>query len=358
MPFPSRAPQGRTGLLTAGKRLLSPATRAPGMGKTAAVASGGLLCGMLLLTVRVGAQLPPGANDAELVARAEKAIAAAQGTPGQEAANFLVNDWPREALQVLRGHKAVSEAEQRAARGAVMSLTKNAEAGPTWPLPALIHLPRARHAPVIDGDLGDPAWKDAASWDGLYAFNAKQNVAPPGPGPATRWKAAWDEKYLYFAFDCEDKDVQSPPMARDDKVYAHDCVEMFLLPEFRHGLYWELVIGPSGTVYDGLNAKKWDGWGPMARTGENIAGLKVGTHISGTEGNATDVDQGYRVEVAVPFAALPGYTRGNAPHRGDRLHFMLVRLDRNGQTLQPYSFLPLLSWGHNLWNHAPVELSS
>ena len=38
---------------------------------------------------------------------------------------------------------------------------------------------------------------------------------------------------------------------------------------------------------------------------------------------------------------------------GDFLNFMRVR---NGEQFQPYAFQPLLSWGHNIWNHATPEL--
>jgi hypothetical protein len=59
----------------------------------------------------------------------------------------------------------------------------------------------------------------------------------------------------------------------------------------------------------------------------------------------------------VPFSALPGYTRCS-PKPGDRLHFMLVRLDRTKGSFGAYSFRPLQGWGHNIWNQAIMELKA
>ena len=56
-----------------------------------------------------------------------------------------------------------------------------------------------------------------------------------------------------------------------------------------------------------------------------------------------------------PFSQLPGYSRCG-PSPGDTLNFMLVRLDRSRGVLTAYAYQPLLGWGHNIWNHAQMEL--
>ncbi len=122
------------------------------------------------------------------------------------------------------------------------------------------------------------------------------------------WRVLWDRDCLYFGFDCADTNI-------------------------------------------------FKGWGGLARAGENVAGLRIGTDIRGTPNQPGDVDEGYSVEIAVPFRELPTYTRGNRPEAGDRLNVMLVWLDRYAEKgMDVYGFQPLLSWGHNIWNHAPLEL--
>ena len=147
----------------------------------------------------------------------------------------------------------------------------------------------------------------------------------------------------------------APDLQRDEAVYKDDCVEMFILPEFRTGTYWEIVVGPGGSVFDAIHCKKPAGWGMLARVYEDLKGMRIGCRIEGTLNRPGDEDTGYTVEIAVPADELPEYSRTRLA-AGHRLHFMLVRLDRNGEEFKTYAYQPLLSWGHNIWNHAVMEL--
>lgn len=295
----------------------------------------------------------PSAVDTALVARLESALRlCGHDTPGQEAMNMLTNEWPKSLLPALRGEKQSTQGELEKVRRVIGPLVDTIEKGATWPLPPRVDVPYALTAPTIDGKLDDPAWKTAASFSGVYAFDSKDKRETP----PTTWRLTWDTNCLYFAFECLDEDIEAPVMKRDDNVFFYDCVEMFILPEYREGVYWELVVGPTGSIYDGLNAKKFDGWGGLCRPEENIAHLGVGYSFQGTPNQPGDKDIGYTIEVAIPFRELPSYTRGNPPRPGDTLKVMLVRLDKNGDILKAYAFQPLLSWGHNIWNYAELRL--
>jgi hypothetical protein len=292
-------------------------------------------------------------EDRELARQVEEAVAQAQGTPAQEMANMVTGDWQDPLLKQLKGEKPATAGALPHARKCLKESLEVLRKGPGWPVLKGLRVPYAKEKPKIDGKLDDAAWKDAAVFEGLYPFNQKDKVQ----SPATVWRVMWDEECLYFAFDCRDTDLVAPPLKRDDTVFFHDCVEMFILPEFRWGTYWELVVGPSGAIYDGLNAKKFKGWGAETRVEETLAGLQAACVVDGTLNQPDDTDRGYVVEVAVPFSQLPGYARGNRPAVGDKLHFMLVRLDKNGKRMTAYAFQPLLNWGHNIWNHAEAELA-
>jgi hypothetical protein len=297
---------------------------------------------ILLLLLRAAALFAgePSVADKRLAAEIEEWRKKVGATPAREAAQW---DGFPPLLGILNGETPVDAAERDAARRTGEQVLKDLKKGPSWPIPPDVRLPRATVVPTIDGRVDEAAWERAFTAHGQYAFNTTNLVERP----ATQWLAMWDEDNLYFAFVCEDDDIIAPVMDRDTAVYSYDCVEMFLLPEPRLGLYWELVISPSGSIYDALNAKKFNGWGGLARTELNIEGLKTA--------QARTAD-GYCVEVAIPFRELPGYTRGNRPKRGDTLHWMLVRLDKNASGFTPYAYQPLLSWGHNIWNHARVIL--
>ena len=319
-----------------------------------------LLCGVLFCAVCCPAEepaMPVAAAVSNPVARAfvervEAALAAAEGTPGQEAANFLRTPtaWPREQYLLVASPSSTVAQVQGAIAG-VSNLLVTIESGPTWPLHPVIRVPYARKPPVIDGRLDDPVWAKAATFSAVCPFGSTNRL----DAPRTTWKILWDKRCLYFAFDCEDEDIVAPALKRDDPVFSYDCVEMFILPAFRMGSYWELVIGPTGCIYDGLNSKKFREWGALIRANQNIEGLRVGCQVDGTPNVPGDRDRGYTVEVAVPFDQLPEYSRAS-PSPGQTLRFMLVRLDKNGDVLRPYAFQPLLNWGHNIWNHETMEL--
>lgn len=303
---------------------------------------------------RVAAPLGGTPEQKALAARADDAIRSAADNPGREFANRLRTATYPEWLRFFKceGPQPVCAwPTLPAAMTDIARLCSQAESGADWPRPPLARVPRVAAPPVIDGKLDDPAWTSAIAWSGVHRFNEKPLLA----NPKTTWKIAWDDQYLYFAFDCEDSDIIAPLRKRDDPVYNDDCVEMFILPDFRFRTYWEVVIAPGGSIFDSVECKNIDTWGLSLDPAQNLDGMKVGIQIRGTLNQPGDTDQGYTVEVAIPFRELPGYTR-TGPKTGDRLHFMLVRLDRQGKDFNCYAYQPLLAWGHNLWNHGQMEL--
>lgn len=257
--------------------------------------------------------------------------------------------WQKNLLAMLKGEAPATAANLDRARKVLTTSLDILRRAAALELPEPIVIPRAVAPPTIDGRLDDDAWRHAATFDGLYRFNS----TVPADAPETRWFIAWDDQHLYFAFDCSDADIVAPAYPRDGDVYAADCVEMFILPELRLGQYWEIIISPTGSIFDSLQTKKPTEWGPVMRMDESVNGMRIGHRADGDSRGRP----GYVVEVAVPFDQLPTYTRGNPPRLGDRLHLMLARLDKNAdQPLTPYAFQPLFNWGHNIWNHTPVVL--
>jgi hypothetical protein len=287
-----------------------------------------------------------------LAARAEEVIRQTEGTPGKEQANRLRAPHCVKWLKMLKGETQAKKGELDWPIKDITRTIEAAQLGVDWPRPQEVKVPFTPNPVKIDGKLDDPAWAKAVTFNDVYQFNTKEKAATP----KTTWKILWDKKCLYLAYDCVDSDIISPKIERDDQVYANDCVELFLLPDFRFRTYWELIIGPSGSIYDSIQCKNYDDWGCNFRTSETIQGLEVGIDIRGTLNQPGDQDQGYTVEVAFPFSEMPGYSR-TGPQAGHRLHFMLVRLDKNGEEFKFYAFQPLLSWGHNIWNHARMVLA-
>lgn len=316
---------------------------AVGAGPTAAAAeeSGAVSTNTIVL---------PTDADRELVREAERAMAAAQGTLGREQAFFLVssNAWTLEYYRMLSGAISATATQLDTARSVVGRYVDLIKQGPGWPAPPPCRAPYTASPPVIDGQLDEPAWSNAAVFKGLYRFSTTNLLQQP----ATTWRLLCDRDYLYLGFECADTDIQAPDTRRDDKLFLHDCFEFFLRPDDASLRYWEVMISPAGVVFDGLQTKYPQGYAAVWDNVRNIEGLKVGCTVRGTLNDAAP-DEGYTIEVAVPLAEIPG---GTPP--GSALRFMLVRFDQTGaDPMVPYAHQPLLTWGHNIWNHGRLDLA-
>jgi hypothetical protein len=117
-----------------------------------------------------------------------------------------------------------------------------------------LEVPRTTMAPRMDANLDDPAWKNAA----LIA-SLSMSVGPDAKGKAplpTMVKTLWDEKFLYFRFECHDKEIHAPfaggEAGRDANHYQGDVVEIFLDPVGDAQQYIELQVSPKNGVFDAL----------------------------------------------------------------------------------------------------------
>ncbi|MDD5597348.1 MAG: carbohydrate-binding family 9-like protein [Victivallaceae bacterium] len=112
-----------------------------------------------------------------------------------------------------------------------------------------IYLHNCKTAPEIDGNLNDPAWKDAAKAKLLF-LNDKKNSRPEVKSEAYITK---DRDNLYIAFLCMEpvmSKITINPKDSDGKIWTDDCVEIFIDSEKNESGYYHLIINSAGIVYD------------------------------------------------------------------------------------------------------------
>lgn len=174
-----------------------------------------------------------------------------------------------------------------------------------------------------DGELNEPSWINAVRTGPLV------NSMTGAPAGATESRAnarmLWDEQSLYVAFEVSDDNLVDPSTARDNHLWENDAVEVMIDPNGDARNYFELQVSPNNrtfeTRYDTARAPQPFGhvdWNPELRTG---------ARVTGTVGNADDTDQGYVVEMAIPWSSLADLPH-TPPVAGDQIRLNLFVMDK------------------------------
>jgi hypothetical protein len=186
---------------------------------------------------------------------------------------------------------------------------------PTADLEPLPFAPRqyvAFRAPAplsVDGKLDEPAWS-AAPWSD--AFVDIQGPAQPAPRFRTRAKMLWDDRYFYVAAEMEEPDLWATLTERDSVIFHDNDFEIFIDPDGDTHNYYELEVNALGTPWDLLLIKPYRDGGPAVHAWD-IAGLLIGRNIRGTLNVSGDRDDGWSVEIAMPWAILAEAAPGRRP---------------------------------------------
>jgi hypothetical protein len=215
--------------------------------------------------------------------------------------------------------------------------------GLKWPrkTPPAFEIPRAEAVPVIDGNISEPSWNSALTFNGSYPLDSLKKE-----DDGSIWKIMRDNEYIYVCAYFPDAELFATD--RPGHPYRADSLEVFIMPSKRMKKYWEVVVGCDGDLFDGLHCNN--------RYGRWVSGPEA--VMKGLKFKVLKQKAGYSVEIAIPFAELPNYMLGNKPRAGEVIYFALVKTDKdteNGKT-KFYSAFPLLYGGHNIFGHAKGTL--
>jgi hypothetical protein len=164
---------------------------------------------------------------------------------------------------------------------------------------------RAATPVVIDGNLNDKVWESASPAVSLQFLWDQQT----GAKQKTSARLLWDDQYLYVGYDCEDADITAQYLERDDPTYRDDAVEIFINPRPEQtGLYFGLEMNARAVLYDYL---MYDSRFVMKRF--NMQGIKVAVLLRGTLNVRGDKDEGWSLEVAIPWINFEEFSPRPAP---------------------------------------------
>ena len=190
---------------------------------------------------------------------------------------------------------------------------------------------------TIDGRLDEPAWKAAESTGPFVDVRSGQeNPGLPTQGSA---KLLWDDKFLYVGFEVSDKKVHGgwPAGAKDAHLWEKDTVEMMIDPDGDgdNKDYYEIQVNPQNLVfdtqYDELQLPERQRPGPLRPRGVERQPRERRPGPRGTLDDDSDTDQGYTVEMEIPWASFTKAQRSPpAPGTTWRMNFYAMK--NNGGT--------------------------
>jgi hypothetical protein len=182
-----------------------------------------------------------------------------------------------------------------------------------------VRLARFEKAPVIDGRLDEEVWKQAAVFKDFYQINPGDNIAPSLPTVAFM---GYDAKHLYIAFHCYDEPSKvRATIARRDDVFGDDTVRVFLDTFNDRRKAYVLAFNPLGVQQDCIRT---EGVGPDCSIDIVM------------ESKGTLTEDGYTVEVAIPFKSLR-YEAGKDKLWGLQIFRRIHRFDNEEDSWMPIS---------------------
>lgn len=184
---------------------------------------------------------------------------------------------------------------------------------------------RATAPPAIDGDLGDDAWALTPWTDDFVDI---EGDARPAPTHRTRAKMLWDDTCLYIAASLDEPDVWGTILEHDAVIFHDNDFEVFIDPDGDNHHYYEFEMNALNTGWDLFLAKPYKDGGKAEDTFE-LAGLRTAVAVQGTLNDPTDTDEGWSVEIAIPWAAFdrPAGRRAIAPEPGARWRIGFSRVE-------------------------------
>jgi hypothetical protein len=204
---------------------------------------------------------------------------------------------------------------------------------PTYPVG------RATQPPAIDGEL-DAVWQAAPMITLQFPWENQT-----GAKQKTEARLLWDDRALYVFYACEDEDIVALFSNRDDPTYRDDAVEIFINPRpQQETTYYGLEMNAGAVLYDYVAVMP-----RLFFKRFQMNGVQLAVHVRGTRNVRGNKDQGWNLELAIPWENLE--ILAARPKAGDRWRAQLNRWDG----VEPNRRLSM--WVNpqvdNSWPHVP-----
>lgn len=148
----------------------------------------------------------------------------------------------------------------------------------------------------IDGVEDDASW-NKVEWS--QSFIDIQGVKKPTYN--TQVKMLWDETYFYILAKMEEPHVWGNLKQKDTIIFYNNDFEVFVDPDGDTHNYYELELNALNNTWDLFITKPYRE-GNIVLNDWTATGLKSVVKVNGTLNNPNDLDKGWVVEMAIPWA--------------------------------------------------------
>ena len=204
----------------------------------------------------------------------------------------------------------------------------------------------------VDGKQDEQSWKNAP-WTNYFVDIEGQ--LKPEPYLKTRVKMLWDEEYMYFFADMDEPHLWATLKERDAVIFHDNDFEIFIDPDGDTHNYYELEFNLFGTLWDLLLTKPYRDNG-HAVDAWDVRDIKYALDLRGTLNNPSDTDEGWSIEIAIPWSVLEECaSHPGAPKDGEiwKINFSRVQWETE---IQAYSYKKIPGKPEHNWVWSPQGL--
>ncbi|MDP9148989.1 MAG: hypothetical protein M3O36_03470, partial [Myxococcota bacterium] len=176
-----------------------------------------------------------------------------------------------------------------------------------------LRVPHLSGTIVLDSDTDDPGWTSPSGPARTGAFAGDDGLAAR---PYSDARLVWGDGHLYLALYAADEDIESTPDEPGRPVGLGDSFRLAFFREDDGEQLW-IDVSPTGSVSGSRRPRS----APADLTWRS--GAHVSQEIDGTLNDATDDDEEWVIEMAVPFESL-----GMSGRVGESIGFAVSRCDK------------------------------
>ncbi len=233
-----------------------------------------------------------------------------------------------ESARQPRGRVLVLVVSSAALLAVVLAIVLRQRAATTAPVPApaiadagadvVLRVPRAKTAPVLDGELTETVWVDGAVRTGPFLESGGASSTSLAR-PYSEARFAWGDGQLYVGLYASDEDIRATHDAADGQVWRDDSFRLAFHDDPPNAREYLFDVSALGVLADGIRGSG----SPSAAVDYTWSShARIGHELEGSPNDPTNNDEEWVIEIAIPLASL-----GKQGVRGERIGSWVSRCD-------------------------------